>query len=266
MTTAWDAELYAANTAHHRRHDDEFLGDLALPAGARVLDVGCGVGDLTARLAALGPDVDVLGVDADPGMVAGAAARFGSDRLRFAVGRAQELAGIVPAGSVDAVFSMAALHWVPAAEHPAVLAQVRRVLRPGGLLRAQFGGHGQIGAVRSLLDAESARLGGGPAGWFFPTAERYADLLATAGFAVPPAAGPGGWVRLVRQRRGFPTAGELVGWLRSQAFPAYDPVLPDGTGPAFRAAAEDRAVTGLRRADGTYDLDFVRLDLLVRPA
>jgi hypothetical protein len=34
----------------------------------------------------------------------------------------------------------------------------------------------------------------------------------------------------------------------------------------FRSRAEERAVTGLRRADGSYDLDFVRLDLLVRPS
>ena len=72
VTGSWDAALYAANTAHHRRHDDEFLAGLTLPAGARVLDVGCGVGDFTARLATLGPGVEVLGVDADPGMIAAA--------------------------------------------------------------------------------------------------------------------------------------------------------------------------------------------------
>ena len=99
MTTSWDAELYAANTVHHRRHDDEFLGPLTLPSGARVLDVGCGVGDLTARLAGLGAGVDVLGVDADPGMVAAATDRYGSPSLRFAVCRAQELDRAVPADS-----------------------------------------------------------------------------------------------------------------------------------------------------------------------
>src|SRR5215207_178773 len=156
---SWDAALYAASTTHHRRHDDDFLAGIALPAGARVLDVGCGVGDLTARLAGLGPGLDVLGVDADPGMVA-AAARRTAPGLRFAVGRAQELDRVVPAGSVDAVFSMAALHWVPAAEHPGMLGQVRRVLREGGLFRAQFGGRGQIEAVRTLLDEESVALGG----------------------------------------------------------------------------------------------------------
>ena len=73
-------------------------------------------------------------------------------------------------------------------------------------------------------------------------------------------------MRLVRQVRGLPTAAALLGMLRSQVFPAYDLVLPAGAVADFRAAAELRAVAELRRADGSYDLDFVRLDLLVRPS
>jgi trans-aconitate 2-methyltransferase len=259
VTTSWDAALYAENTAHHREHDDDFLGSLTLPAGARVLDVGCGVGDFTARLAGLGDGVEVLGVDADPGMVEVAAGNP-TGSVRFAVCRAQELDRVVPAGSVDAVFSVAALHWVPAADQPGMLAQVRRVLRPRGLFRAQFGGHGQIAAVKAILDQESARVGGGTAGWFFPAPADYLPLLAAAGFAVP----DDGWVRLLRQVRRFADAGQLLGWLRSQTFPAYEPVLPAGALAEFRRRSEDRAVAELRRADGSYDLDFVRLDLLVR--
>jgi trans-aconitate 2-methyltransferase len=261
VTTSWDAALYAANNAHHRRHDEDFLGGLALPPGARVLDVGCGVGDFTARLAGLGDGVEVLGVDADPGMVE-AAARNAPPAVRFAVCRVQELDRVVPADSMDAVFSVAALHWVPAADQPGMLRQLRRVLRPAGLFRAQFGGRGQIAAVKAILDEESARLGGRPAGWFFPAPEDYLALLAGAGFAVP----DDGWVRLLRQVRSFGAAGEMLGWLRSQTFPAYEPVLPAGAVAEFRRRSEQRAVAELRRADGSYDLDFVRLDLLVRPS
>jgi len=262
VTTSWDATLYAANTAHHRRHDDDFLGGLRLAAGSRVLDVGCGVGDFTARLATLGAGVEVLGVDADPGMVATAARQAASSSVRFAVCRAQELDRVVPADSTDAVFSVAALHWVPEADHPGMLAQVRRVLRAGGLFRAQFGGRGQIAAVKAILDEESGRLGGGPAGWFFPSPAGYRPLLAAAGFAVP----ADGWVRLLSQVRRFGAAAAMLGWLRSQTFPAYEPVLPATAVAEFRRRAEERAVAELRRADGSYDLDFVRLDLLVRPS
>jgi hypothetical protein len=58
----------------------------------------------------------------------------------------------------------------------------------------------------------------------------------------------------------------MLGWLRSQTFPAYEPVLPAAAVAEFRRRVEERAVAELRRADGSYDLDFIRLDLLVRPS
>jgi hypothetical protein len=73
-------------------------------------------------------------------------------------------------------------------------------------------------------------------------------------------------VRLLRQVRGFADAGALLSFLRSQTFPAYEPGLPAGVVAEFRRRAEDRAVARLRRADGSYDLDFVRLDLLISAA
>ena len=100
--------------------------------------------------------------------------------------------------------------------------------------------------MKAILDEESARLGGGPAGWFFPSPAGYRPLLAAAGFAVP----ADGWVRLLRQVRRFGTAAAMLGWLRSQTFPAYEPVLPAGAVAEFRRRVEKRAVAELRRADG----------------
>jgi SAM-dependent methyltransferase len=154
---------------------------------------------------------------------------------------------------VDVVLSVACLHWVPGADQPGVLASVRRALRPGGTFRADLGGAGQIAATRAILDEESARLGGPTGPWYFPSAEEYADLLTGAGL-VPER------VRLLRQRRAVP---DVVGWLRSQVLMAYLPGLPDDAARAeFTAAAERRALAELRRADGTYDQDYVRVDVL----
>jgi trans-aconitate 2-methyltransferase len=257
LTDGWDGRLYAANTAHHRRHDDVVLSTLAVPRDGRVLDLGCGVGDLTARLAGLVPDGEVLGVDAAVDMVDTARAAVREPNVRFATVRAQDLDAVVGENAFDAVVSVAVLHWIPAAEHPRVLAQVARALRPGGVLRAQFGGVGQVEDLCAVLDAESRALGGGSSPWYFPDADEYAELLATAGFAVE----PGGWVRLLRQRREFPDESAFTGWLRSQVLIAYDSVLPEEAVPLFRCRAEERALRELRRADGSFDQGFVRLDL-----
>jgi trans-aconitate 2-methyltransferase len=260
--SGWDARLYAANTAHHRRYDDDTLRGVRLRPEDWVVDLGCGVGDFTARLAGLVPAGQVLGVDAEADMVAAARHRLTAPHVRLEVCRAQELSRFAAAGRYDAVLSVAMLHWIAAAEHPGVLGQVRRALRPGGVFRAEFGGHGQIAPVRRVLDEVSAAHGGGPADWYFPTVTDYQRLLAGAGFV----AGADGWVDLIVQRREFPDSTAFLGWLRSQIFVGYDRVLPPAARPAFRAAAEERALTELQDPDGRYDLDYVRLDLLAYAA
>jgi trans-aconitate 2-methyltransferase len=229
-----------------------------LRPGDWVLDLGCGVGDFTARLAELAPGGRILGVDASPDMVAIARQRSAAAHVRFEVCRAQELDAVAAGGRYDVVLSVAMLHWVAAADHPRVLAQVRRALRPGGLFRAEFGGHGQIAAVRRLLDDESRRHGGRPNWWHFPTPAQYRSLLAAAGLRVE----PGGWVRLVRQRRELPDAAAFLGWLRSQVLIAYDAVVPADRLRAFRQSAEDRALAELADPAGRFDQDYIRLDLL----
>jgi trans-aconitate 2-methyltransferase len=256
MTTElWSGGLYAANTAHHRAFDAAILKDLPLEPDAAVLDLGCGVGDFTARLAAWLPAGRVLGVDAAPDQIATARDRHDAPNLRFAHAAAQDLSEVARPGEFDAVVSIAVLHWIPAADHPAVLAGVRRVLRDGGLFRAEFGGAGQVAATRVILDEESAALGGPASPWYFPTPEPYADAVAAAGLSVRR-------IGLVRQRRAIPDAAALTGWLRSQVLLAYLPELPADAREEFRRRAETRAIAELRRADGSYDQDYVRLDLL----
>ncbi len=252
----WDASLYADNTAHHRRFDDSVLDGIDVPADARVLDLGCGVGDFTRRLADVVPDGAVLGVDAAPDMVRVAASRCDRRNVDFRTVPAQRLDSMAAESSYDAVVSVATLHWIPAADQPGVLAQIRRILRPGGLFRAEFGGAGQISAVRALLDEEARAAGGGTAPWFFPDAHTYRRLLESAGLSTRD-----GWVRLVHQRRSVPDADALLGWLRSQVLVGYDPVVPEDARDAFRRRAESRAVAELRRVDGSFDQDYVRLDL-----
>lgn len=249
----FDGALYAANTAHHRAYDDAVLDGVPLVPGADVLDLGCGSGDLTARLAGLVAPGRVTGVDVSPSQTAHAAATVPA--ATFVTGRAQDVGSLFAPASFDVVVSVATLHWVPASEQPQVLAGVARVLRPGGVLRADLGGAGQIVATRAVLDEVSARHGGPASPWCFPEPEPYAALLDAAGLEVRR-------VRLVRQRRPFPDAAAARGWLRSQVLPAYLPGVPPAAREAFTAQALGEAVDRLRRDDGSYDQDYVRLDVL----
>jgi trans-aconitate 2-methyltransferase len=250
----FDGTLYAANTAHHRAHDAEVLAGVPLSSGDRVLDVGCGSGDFTASLVPLvAPGGRVVGVDVSPSQVEHARAHHPG--AEFVVGRAQDVGALFPPQSFDVVVSVATLHWVPDADQTSALAGVARVLRPGGTLRIDMGGAGQIAAAREVLDEVSTSVGGPASPWYFPTPDAYRQRLEAAGLAVRRA-------ELVRQRRSFPDPAAFDGWLRSQILPAYLPGIAAERRAEFAQACLAAGLERLRRDDGSYDQDYVRLDVL----
>ena len=256
----WDGALYAANTGHHRRYDAQFLSTLPLTPSDRVLDLGCGAGDLTATVARLVPDGHVVGIDPQPSQLAEAHARAGANQS-FVEAPAQRLsAAITDDGSFDVIFSQSVLHWVPWADHPSILRECRRLLRPGGALRVECGGGDNVREVVAFLDNIAHGIAGPSAPrapWTFVHAGAYLDVLLEVGFDVGVREG---YVHTVAQRRQFDRE-SVVGWLMSQAVEAYATDLrPELRGP-FRAEVTAR-VDELRRPDGTYDVTFVRLDLL----
>lgn len=258
----WDGPAYAANTGHHRAHDADFLATTPIARTDRILDLGCGSGDLTTTLAELVPDGHVLGVDAEPTMLA-EARRRGRPNQFFLEAPLQRLDTALPSpdhdGAYDVVLSRAVLQWVPAADWPGVFASAARLVRPGGWVRIECGGAGNIPRVVALLDALSTAEGGPAGPWTFADAGTALDLLEAVG--LDPLSPPG-FVRTVAQRRPFDEE-SIVGWLRSQAFQAYEATLPADAHGRFRAAAEAR-LDDLRRPDGTLDQTYVRLDLLAR--
>ncbi len=171
----WNAADYARVGRFVADHAGKVLGWLAPQPGERILDVGCGDGALTAKIAASG--ASVVGIDASPSMVA-AAQQLGLD------------ARVLPAeqmpftGEFDAAFSNAALHWMH--NQPAVLAAIRKSLKPGGRFVAEMGGQGNIASIRVAVAAVLARHGVDRvdnANVFF-TPDSYRPLLEAAGFAV----------------------------------------------------------------------------------
>jgi trans-aconitate methyltransferase len=223
-----------------------------------VLDLGCGAGDLTATVAGLVPDGHVVGLEPQPSLLDQARARSGANQS-FVEARAQHLAqAITDDGSFDVIFSQSVLHWVPWRDHPEILRQCRRLLRPGGALRIECGGGDNVREVVAFLDGIAAEIAGAAAPsapWTFVHAGAYLDLLLEVGFDVSD-----GYVHTVAQRRQF-DRDSMLGWLESQAVQAYAVDLAPELRAPFAASVAER-VDDLRRADGTYDLTFVRLDLL----
>jgi ubiquinone/menaquinone biosynthesis C-methylase UbiE len=252
----WHGAAYEAQAVHHRRLDEWFLDRHRPEAGDLVVDAGCGAGDFTRHLAGLVPAGRVVGVEPDESMLAAARTKQAAN-LEFRAGTLQELDAVCDPGSADLVVSRAVFHWLPLADYPRAYAAIHRVLRPGGVLRAESGGAGNVARVAEVLDDLAARHGLPPATVSFPDAGTALELLEHVGFDVPE-----GGVTTVAQRRPFDREA-LRGFLHTQAALAYVGGAEPGLRAAFLADV-DAALDRLRRADGTHDQTFVRLDVLAR--
>ena len=257
LLPVWDAASYAANRGHHEAHDEAFLATLPLRRRDRILDIACGSGELTSAVAAMVPDGHVVGLDGSSSMI-DAASRAAGANQSFVLGPAQQLRALVVGRYFDGIYSRAALHWVPRPDWPGVLSAARDMLVDGGWFRIECGGGDNVAAPQQFLDDISRSLGGPVAPWNFLPAGAALDLVEGAGFAV----GRGDWVRTIPQRRSFDRE-SILGWLHSQCEQAYLIGLPPERHDAFRTEMTER-IDELRQTNGTFDVTFVRLDLLAR--
>jgi trans-aconitate 2-methyltransferase len=179
LKTQWDATLYEGKHAFIWQYGEDLLNLLSPQPGERILDLGCGTGQLTAKIAMTG--AVVLGIDADPTMLE--KARYNYPQLQFAVADARNFQVEQP---LDAIFSNATLHWI--LEKDAVIGSMHQALKPKGRLVAEFGGKGNIKAItEALLGALEAigclspeiRLP-----WYFPSIGEYTSCLEKHGFEV----------------------------------------------------------------------------------
>lgn len=168
----WNAQDYQSRHSYVWRHGEGVVELLAPQAGERIVDLGCGSGQLTARIADSG--AKVIGLDRSPEMIAQARANY--PQLDFRVADATDFQ---IEARVDAVFSSAVLHWVKDAS--AAIACVARALRPSGRLVLEMGGRGN---TRTLLKAVREVAGAIEIPWFYPSVSEYSTLLERGGFEV----------------------------------------------------------------------------------
>ncbi|GAB3540605.1 trans-aconitate 2-methyltransferase [Arthrobacter tecti] len=133
----WDPTQYALFSDHRARPFFDLVGRIEHPAPNRIVDLGCGPGELTAVLARRWPDAEVVGIDSSPEMVERARALPDKPaNLTFTVSDVRDFS--VEAGT-DVVISNALLQWVPG--HQALLEHWANGLEAGGWLAMQVPGN-----------------------------------------------------------------------------------------------------------------------------
>ncbi len=175
---SWNAELYDDRHAFVSKYGKELVELLQAEKGERILDLGCGTGDLANELSEFG--VDVVGVDQSEKMIEQAKRKY--SYLPFYVKDAVQLDYDC---EFDAVFSNAVLHWVKDAEE--ALQGIYRSLKAGGRFVAEFGGKGNIRKITDELERQFEReeiAFEEHFPWYYPSIGEYTTLMERTGFRV----------------------------------------------------------------------------------
>lgn len=238
----WNANLYRDSHSFVWNYGQSLVGVLDPQPGQRVLDLGCGTGELTEEIARKG--AHVTGVDYAASMIDAARSRFG--QLDF---RVEDAAALPFEAEFDAVFSNAALHWVKDA--PAAAAGIARALRPGGRFVAEFGARGNVATLEKAFSVALLQTAGAAfrSPWYFPSIGEYASLLEASGFEVNAAT-------VFDRPTELAGRGGLRDWYRMFLGDWLVPLDVDAT---ERVLAVAERLCADRYADGSWMADYRRL-------
>ncbi|RHW39803.1 SAM-dependent methyltransferase [Lysinibacillus yapensis] len=175
----WNAKAYDTNHSFVSRYGADLVELLSLQENEKILDVGCGTGDLANQLKDSG--AVVTGIDQSANMIEQAISKYPA--IKFEVKDATELDY---AEEFDAVFSNATLHWVKPPEK--ALQCIYKSLKSGGRFVAEFGGKGNVEIITNEIINQIKKAGyifsdeNYP--WFYPSIGQYTPLMEQAGFRV----------------------------------------------------------------------------------
>ncbi|TDQ32213.1 methyltransferase domain-containing protein [Zeaxanthinibacter enoshimensis] len=178
-TTKWEPGFYNEKHSFVYRYGEDLLQLLAPNPQQRILDLGCGSGQLTYRISKMAGET--VGMDSSAEMIADARIKF--PKLEFHVGDAADFSF---QKKFDVIFSNATLHWVK--DHCGAISCMYGNLNPGGKIVLEFGGKGNvqtiIHALRSVLRKRGYEQQSGLELWYFPSVGEYSTKLESAGFRV----------------------------------------------------------------------------------
>lgn len=176
---AWDADLYDNKHSFVAKYGEDVLGWLAPQKNEHILDVGCGTGTLTEKIAESG--AIVTGVDASPDMIAKAKEVY--HNIGFLVKDATDFSFEKP---FDAVFSNATFHWIKNQQQ--LLQSIYNSLKQGGRLVYEMGAKHNIdsihNAVKKVLIEEGFEANTNIEVNYFASPGEHASMLEKIGFTI----------------------------------------------------------------------------------
>lgn len=256
----WNPEDYEKHSSAQEKWADALISGLKLKGDEHILDIGCGDGKITVKMAARVPDGYVLGIDSSQDMIDFARKRFPPSQyadLRFELGDALSLDFDQ---EFDLITSFACLHWIK--DHLSVLRGVQHSLRPGGRLLFQCGGRGNAGELMALTEELiresiwSRYFQGFRFPYYFYGTEGYHAWLEQAGLEEIR-------VELIPKEMVQQGKTGLEGWIRTTWHPVIERI-PEDLKQQFVSEMADRYVERHPLEDGLVKVRMVRLEVEAR--
>jgi len=255
MPHEFDGAKYRSASSHQEEWGIRLMDELQLRGDERILDLGCGDGRLTYRIAELAPDGFVTGIDSASGMIE-AAMTHTRPNLLF---RRLDILDLREVGEYDVIFSNAALHWVH--DHQRLLAAAYQALRSRGVVRFNFAAEGNCSQLIAVLHQVKStsqfrrQFDGFDWPWYMPSVEAYSELVRNAPFRDARV-----WGEIAD--RYFPDVEAMTKWIDLPSLVPFLAHLPEATRESFRNEVVDRMVDSCRQADGRCFERFRRINVL----
>jgi trans-aconitate 2-methyltransferase len=253
----FDGEKYKKASAHQQEWGNKIISELTFAGTENILDLGCGDGRLTKRLADLVPKGKVVGIDASVGMI-NTAREIEQPNLSFICLDINKMDFI---NQFDLIFSNAALHWVK--DHQRLLNSCRKALRAEGRIRLSFAGDGNCSnffeVIRQVIDDAAYReyFKNFVWPWYMPKLSCYEKLVKRQGFRE---------MRVWEENadRYFSSKEDLIKWIDQPTIVPFLELVPDDIKARFRNEVVQRMVDKTINPDGTCFETFRRINVFIR--
>jgi trans-aconitate methyltransferase len=254
MKFEFDGEKYKKASTHQEEWGNKIIAELRLHGDESILDLGCGDGRLTAKLATQVPQGMVVGLDASQGMIE-AAKKHETQNLKFEL---QDVNSFRLDRSFDLIFSNAALHWIK--DHRALLSRVLKSLKQHGQIRWNFAAAGNCSNFFKVIH-EVMCMGEFSAyfesflwPWYMPPLEEYQKLLQEFSFQEADVWGE-------NADRFFPDSETMIKWVDQPSLVPFLACVDDSDKAVFRDAVVERMLEETLQDDGRCFETFRRINV-----
>ncbi|MBN2545841.1 MAG: methyltransferase domain-containing protein [Spirochaetes bacterium] len=250
----FDGKRYKQASSHQKEWGTKIINELKFIGTESVLDLGCGDGILTKKIADLVPEGSVIGIDASEGMIK-TAKESECKNLSFIK---MDINCIDYKDKFDLIFSNAALHWIK--DHNKLLNNCYKALKHGGVIRFNFAGHGNCSNFYEVIKNTITDIkyknyfNSFEWPWFMPEITEYQKLINNHNFND---------IKIWEENadRFFKNENEMIKWIDQPSIVPFIKLIDEKLKSSFRNDVVTKMIDKTIQPDGSCFETFRRINI-----